>query len=48
MPFPLQACRTGFGKEPDRAFTVDYLRMLRGVVEFDVDGAMDFKPTKFV
>ena len=45
---PLQAGGTGFGEKPGLAFSVDYLPLLSGVVEFDVGGTVDFEPAKFV
>jgi hypothetical protein len=45
---PLQAGRSGPGEEAYIAFAVDYLPLLRGVVEFDVAGSGDFKPAEFM
>ena len=45
---PLQAGGAGLGEEPDFAFPVDHLPLLRGVVEFDIGGAVDFKLTEFM
>ena len=45
---PLQACTTRPGDEPDLAFSVNYLPMLRGVVEFDVAGPGDLKLADFM
>ena len=39
---PLQAGGSGRGDKPNLAFKVLGLPMLRGVVEFDVGGAVDF------
>jgi hypothetical protein len=46
--FPLQASRTGFGEEPDLAFPVDYLPLLRVVVEFNSAGPGDFELAKLM
>jgi hypothetical protein len=45
---PLQAGRSGPGDEPDLASAVLHFPLLRGVVEFDVAGSGDFKPTEFM
>ncbi len=46
--FPFQASISGPGEEPDLIFPVDYFPMLRGVVEFDVAGAVDLQPAEFM
>ena len=48
MLFPLHAGRSRFGDEPGPAFPVLHFPMLRGVVEFDVAGPVDFKPAEFM
>ena len=48
MLLPLQTDGSGPGKEPDLALAIDYLPLLSGVVEFDVGGAVDFKPAEFM
>lgn len=45
---PLQARGTGPGKESDFSAPILYFPMLRGVVEFEVGGSGDLKPTEFV
>ena len=40
--FPLQTGSTGLGEEPDSAPPVLHFPMLRGVVEFDLAGSVDF------
>ena len=45
---PVQALGSGPGDKSDAASVIFYLPMLRGVVEFDVRGAGDFQPAKFV
>ena len=45
---PLQTSRTKPGKEKDLAFLVLHFPLLRGVVEFDVAGTVDFKPAEFM
>ncbi len=46
--FPLQTGGSGSAEEPDPAFPVDYLPMLRSVVEFDGTGTADFEPAKLM
>jgi hypothetical protein len=46
--FPLQASRTGYGKEPEPASPVDSLPMLRGMVEFESAGPGDFDSAKLM
>ena len=46
--FPLQASGSGPGDEPDLASAVLYFPMLRGGVEFEVAGPVDFKPAKLM
>jgi hypothetical protein len=46
--FPLQASGSGLGNKPDLASPVFDLPMLRGVVELDSAGPMDFKPAEFM
>ena len=45
---PLQENCSGPGKEADLAFPVANLPLFRGVVEFDVAGPGDLKPSKFM
>ena len=45
---PLQTGGAVSGNESDPAFPVDYLPMLRQVVEFDVAGPGDFEMAEFV
>jgi len=44
----MEAGGTGPGDEPDPAFRVLHFPMLRGVVEFDAAGPMDFKPAELM
>ena len=45
---PLQTGSTGLGEEPDLAFLVLYLPLLRGVVEFNGAGPGDLKPAELM
>lgn len=45
---PLQTGSTGFTEKANFAFPVFYFPMLRGVVEFDVGGTVDFGPADFM
>ena len=47
--FPPQASRPRFGgDESDLALPVLHFPMLRGIVEFDVGGPVDFEPAEFM
>jgi hypothetical protein len=45
---PLQTGRTGPGEEANFAFSILYLPMLSGVVEFAAGNPGNFKPAKFM
>jgi len=48
LVFPFEASSTGLGDEPNPAFPVNNLPMLRDVVEFDGAGPSDFEPPEFI
>ena len=48
LVLPMEAGGTGPGDEPDPAFRVLHFPMLRGVVEFEVAGTVNFKLAKLM